>query len=202
MFLEAGIACYIDKPFTCGTQDARKIIELAEKKGLPVFSSSSLRYAPELANYLASDKHGRIVGAATHGPASLNERNPGLFHYGIHAVEMLYTIMGPGCERVTCLHEKDADVVTGHWRDGRIGCVRGIRAGRADYGCVVFAEKSIDNIPVGAGLIYRELLKQIVKFFETRRPPVDPHTTLEIVGFIEAAFKSGNNHGISERLAV
>jgi virulence factor len=202
VFLEAGIPCYIDKPFTCGVKDAKQIIELAEKKGLPLFSSSSLRYAPQLVDYLASDKHGRILGAATHGPASLHERNPGLFHYGIHAVEMLYTLMGPGCERVACLHEKDADVVTGHWRDGRIGCVRGLRAGKADYGCVVFSEKSIDNLVVSASFIYRELLKKIVSFFETRRSPVDPRTTLEIVAFIEAAYKSGNNHGISEKVAV
>ena len=202
VFLDAGIPCYVDKPFTCSVKDARQIIELAEKKRLPVFSSSSLRYAPQIVDYLASDKHGRILGAATHGPASLHERNPGLFHYGIHAVEMLYTLMGPGCERVACLHTQDSDLVTGHWRDGRIGCVRGLRAGKADYGCVVFAEKSIDNIAVSASFIYRELLKKIVNFFESRRSPVDPRTTVEIVAFIEAAYQSGNNHGISERVAV
>ena len=202
LFLDAGIPCYVDKPFACSVKDARQIIELAEKTRLPVFSSSSLRYAPQLVDYLASDKHGRILGAATHGPASLHERNPGLFHYGIHAVEMLYTLMGPGCERVACVHEKESDVVTGQWRDGRIGCVRGLRAGKADYGCVVFAEKSISNLAVSASFIYRELLRKIVSFFETKKSPVDPHTTLEIVGFIEAAFKSGNNHGISEKVVV
>ena len=202
LYLEAGIPCYVDKPFTCSTADAHKIIDLATKKGLPVFSSSSLRYAPEMVKYVNSDAHGKILGAETHGPASLHDRNPGLYHYGIHAVEMLYALMGRGCDRVTCLHEKDVDLVTGHWRDGRIGCVRGIRAGKADYGCVAFAEKSIDIIPVNTRFIYRELLKQIVGFFQTKQSPLDPRITLEIVAFIEAAFKSGNNHGISERLAV
>jgi hypothetical protein len=202
LFMDAGIPCFVDKPFTCGVADARKIIELATLRGMPIFSSSSLRYAPELVNYLAADKHGRILGAETHGPASLHDRNPGLYHYGIHAIEMLYTIMGPGCERVTCLHTQDADFVTGHWRDGRIGCVRGIRAGKADYGCLVFAEKSIDNVVVSTRVTYRELLKRIVEFFTTRKSPVDPRTTLEIVAFIEAALKSGNNHGISEKLSV
>ena len=31
-FLEAGIPCFIDKPFTCSVADAKKIIELAERK--------------------------------------------------------------------------------------------------------------------------------------------------------------------------
>src|SRR5690242_18927226 len=140
-FLEAGLPCYIDKPFTCSVADARKIVELAQKKKVPVFSSSSLRYAPELVQFLADKKVGKVLGAVAFGPAPLDEGNPGLFHYGIHAVEVLYTVMGPGCQRVICTHEKDVDVATGQWADGRVATVRGIRAGKADYGCLVFGEK-------------------------------------------------------------
>src|SRR5437764_806702 len=95
-FLEAGIPCYIDKPFTCSVADARKIVELAAKKKLPLFSSSSLRFAPELVEYMKDDKHGKVLGAISYGPAPLSghsDRNQGLFHYGIHAVEVLYTLM-------------------------------------------------------------------------------------------------------------
>src|SRR5262249_37353291 len=110
-FLEAGLPCYIDKPFTCGVADAHKIVDLARKKKLPVFSSSSLRYAPELVAFCEDGQHGKVLGALAYGPAPLFEKdarlNPGLFHYGIHAVEILYTLMGPGCRRVTCTHEKD-----------------------------------------------------------------------------------------------
>jgi len=35
-------------------------------------------------------------------------------------VEVLYTLMGPGCNRVTNVSEKGVDVVTGHWKDGRV----------------------------------------------------------------------------------
>ena len=38
-----------------------KIIDLAGRKKLPVFSSSSLRYAPELVEYLADAKHGKVL---------------------------------------------------------------------------------------------------------------------------------------------
>src|SRR5258708_2678918 len=47
-FLEAGLPCFVDKPFTCSVADAKKIIALAEKKKVAIFSSSSLRYAPEV----------------------------------------------------------------------------------------------------------------------------------------------------------
>jgi virulence factor len=203
-FLDAGVPCYIDKPFTCSVADAKKIVELAAKKKLPVFSSSSLRYAPELVKYVADAAQGKILGALAYGPAPLFDKdpklNPGLYHYGIHVVETLYTLMGPGCQRVTCTHEKDVDVVTGQWKDGRVAGIRGIRKGRADYGAIVFAEKGVQNVAIGTSVIYRELLKKIVEFFEKRKSPVDPAETVEIMAFIEAANKSGANHGAGEKV--
>lgn len=204
-FLEAGIPCFIDKPFACSTADARKILELSEKKKAPVFSSSSLRYAPEIVDYAADTKPGRLIGCEVHGPCSLSpvpERNAGLYHYGIHAVEMLYTLMGPGCKRLTCTHEKGVDVVTAQWGDGRAATVRGIREGAAPYGFTAFAEKGVKSVAVGTSVIYRELLKQIVAFFQSGKPPVDPKVTLEIVAFIDAANRSGANHGAGESVAA
>jgi len=101
---------------------------------------------------------------------------------------------------VTCTHEKDADVVTGQWQDGRLAGVRGIRAGKSDYGFLAFTNTGIMNVPLSTRYTYRDLLKKIVEFFQTKRSPVDIGVTLEIVAFIEAAFKSGVNHGAVEKL--
>jgi predicted dehydrogenase len=201
-FLEAGIPCFIDKPFTCSLADARKIVELAAKKKVPIFSSSSLRYAPELVDFVAAAKTGKILGAIAYGPASLHERNPGLFHYGIHAVEVLYTLMGPGCERVACTHDKDVDVVTGQWKDSRAATVRGTRTGAGAYGALVFAEKDTIPLKIGTRYIYRELLKKIIETFKSGKSPLDIAVTVEIVAFIEAAWKSAMNHGAGEKVAV
>jgi len=198
-FLEAGIPCYIDKPFTCSVADAKKIVALAAKKKVPVFSSSSLRYSPELVKFMA-DPHGKVIGALAYGPAPLHELNPGLFHYGIHAVEVLYTVMGRGCQRVVCTHESGVDVATGQWKDGRVATIRGIRAGQSDYGCLAFTEKGVLPVPIGTRYIYRELLKKIVEMFETNKLPLDIAVTVEIVAFIEAVLKSANNHGAGEKV--
>jgi virulence factor len=199
-FLEAGVPCFVDKPFACSVADARKIVDLAAKKKLPLFSSSALRFAPELVAYLADEKHGKVLGAVAYGPASQHERNPGLFHYGIHAVEVLYTLMGPGCQTVTCTSDKTVDVVTGHWKDGRVATVRGTRSGPGAYGAVAFAEKATQAVTIGTKFIYRELLKKIVETFATGKPPIPVEVTVEIVAFIEAAFKSANNHGMVQKV--
>ena len=204
-FLEAGIACFIDKPYACSLEDAKKIADLAAKKKLPLFSSSSLRYAPEVVDYAADQKRGKLVGCVAYGPASLSpvpERNAGLFHYGIHPVEVLYALMGPGCKRVTCTHDKDTDTVTGQWADGRMATVRGIRKGASAYGFVGFSEKGVQSVTIGTRFIYRELLKQIVGMFKSGKSPLDIAETIELVAFIEAANKSGANHGAGESVKV
>jgi len=201
-FLEAGLPCFIDKPFACSVFDAKKLVALAEEKKVPIFSSSSLRYAPELVQFMANPKHGKVLGAVAYGPAPLHDLNPGLFHYGIHAVEVLCTLIGPGCQRVTCTHEQDTDVVTGQWKDGRLATVRGIRSGKSTYGCLVFTEQGVQTVPIGTAYIYRELLKKIVEMFQTKRAPLDIAVTVEIVAFIEAALKSGHNHGAGEKLPL
>lgn len=49
-FIEAGLPVFIDKPLACSVQNAKKIIELAKDNEVPIFSSSSLRYALEIQN--------------------------------------------------------------------------------------------------------------------------------------------------------
>lgn len=202
-FLEMGMPLFVDKPFACSLKDAKAMVDLAERNHVPIFSSSSLRYAPEIVDAKAGKLGtGKVLGAATHGPAPLHPRNPGLFHYGIHPVEMLYALMGEGCKRLSCTAALTGEVVIGEWSDGRIAGVRGIRKGVESYGFTVFGEKAIAGGPVSAKYIYRELLKQIVKMFESHTPPIDPRETLEIVAFIEAAKRSADSAGASVELKV
>jgi hypothetical protein len=94
------------------------------------------------------------------------------------------------------------DVVVGQWKDGRVATVRGIRQGASSYGFVGFAEKGVKAVTVGTSVIYRELLKEVVSFFQHGMPSVRPSVTLEIVAFIEAANKSAANHGAGETVRL
>lgn len=195
-FLEAGMPVYVDKPFACSVADAQEIAKLAEENDVPVFSSSSLRYAVEVQEALAdAEGLGEVVGASAFSPASLHEENPGLFHYGIHGVETLYAFMGGGCTEVSCYSEDSGEVTVGRWADGRVGAARGTRAGAHAYGFTAWGDKGVKVVRVDPSTIYRELLKRIVQMFETGESPLDINITVEIVAFIEAALKSAQNGG-------
>src|SRR5271157_2195425 len=125
---------FIDKPLASTLEDAREIARLAKAAGVPWFSASSLRYG-ELA---AAAKFADTVGAVTWGPGPFEPHHAlDLSWYAIHPVELLFTLMGPGCETVTRTASDDADVIVGRWKDGRLGTVRAIRP-YSEYGAVVF----------------------------------------------------------------
>jgi predicted dehydrogenase len=190
---------FIDKPLAAGLTDAVQIERLGRESGTPWFSSSSLRFAPEFEKVRNDSGNGEILGVEAYGPASLEPTNPGLFWYGIHAVESLFTVMGPGCVSVSTTSNQDYDLVVGVWKDGRIGTVRGLRKGQEDYGVLLFREKAIQHVPV-QDVSYVPLVREIVKFFQSGRPPVPNDVTLEIMAFMDAAERSRQQGGAVVRL--
>ena len=76
--------------------------------------------------------------------------------------------------------------------------MRGLIQGRQDYGAVAFGMKAVLATPVPMRSDYRGLLVEIVKFFQTGVPPVQPDETLEIMAFMEAADLSKARGGVTE----
>jgi len=192
--IKAGKRIYIDKPVTASMSDAVKIYIEAKERNVGVFSASSLRYLKNAQAVRNENKIGMVLGADTFSPAALEPSHPDLFWYGIHGVEILYTVMGTGCDTVTRFHTDDTDFVVGRWKDGRLGTFRGTRTGTHDYGGTAFGSEG--NITLGPFEGYQALLVKVGEFFRTGIPPVDPKETLEIYGFMEAADESRRNGGI------
>ena len=190
---------FIDKPVAGSLADAIAIYTLAEKQNVPCFSSSSLRFAPGVQDLLKNEKLGTIVGAVTWGSCTYQEGTPDMFFYGIHGIEPLYALMGTGCETVTRIQTKDTDVVSGVWKDGRVGTYRGIRRNNAAFGAVAFGSKAI--VPAGREGGYAELCQEIGRFFKSGKPPVSADETIEIFAFMEAADESKRQGGAPVSLA-
>lgn len=201
---------FIDKPMAASTKDGAEIIRLAKAAGVPVFSASSRRYVEDVLMLQTDPKVGAILGATTYGPATIEPHHPDLFWYGVHAVETLYQLMGPGCVSVSRTHTAGTDVVVGTWADGRVGVVRGVRSGKyGTYGHTVFGEKDVVSatsemaLPNGAKRRagYYGLVKRAVEFFQTGVAPVSPEETLETLAFMEAADLSKARNGAAVKLS-
>src|SRR5467141_3829516 len=198
--IKAGKPLFIDKPVAGSLADAIVIYELAKKHNVPCFSSSSVRFSPGIEELLKNETLGTIAGAVAWGSCSYQEGTPDMFFYGIHGIEPLYALMGTGCETVTRIQTQDTDVVSGVWKDGRVGTYRGIRKNKADFGAVAFGSKGIVQTSKEGG--YEELCAEIVQFFKTGKPPVAAEETIEIVAFMEAADESKRQGGAPVSLAT
>jgi hypothetical protein len=99
--------------------------------------------------------------------------------------------MGVGCQSVRCISAAPYDGVVGSWPNGRLGVMRGTRAGAYEYGVTVFGEKKVRQTTYNKEVpLYSQLLKQIIPFFQGGPAPVSLDETLEIMAFMQAALIS------------
>lgn len=189
---DAGLPVFIDKPVAGSLKDAIEIYRLAKESGTPCWSASSLRFRPGVVA-VAEEDAGDIRGAFSYGPASIEPTHPDLFWYGIHPTEALFTVLGSGCLSVSRTHTEDTDVVTGIWKDGKVGVVYGQRNQKAGFKVIKFGTRKIVEQTKGGD--YTGMLEAIIEFFQTGIPPVSAEDTLEIYAFMEAADESKRRNG-------
>ena len=129
-FIEAGVPLFIDKPLTDNAPDLA-IFKKWVAEGRALMSSSSMRYTKEFMPYRHSTRElGEIRFVSITTPKSWEA-------YGIHALEAVYPILGPGfisarntgtSERniVHLKHQSGADVIVVATADmyGSFGCLQ------------------------------------------------------------------------------
>lgn len=185
---------FIDKPMAGSLADVIEIFRLAKEAKLPIFSSSSLRFGKDT-QAVHHGALGKVTYVETYGPCELEPHHPDLFWYGVHGVESLYTVMGPGCVSLQRGTTPDGKIeVIGSWRDGRKGVFR------EDKGFHGIARAGDKEAPVGSFDGYVPLVAEIVKFFQTGVAPVSPDETIEIFTFLEAADESKRQSGAPVKL--
>lgn len=183
--IKAGKPLFIDKPMAGNLADVIEIFRLAKENNVPCWSSSSLRYSPAIVELKENNTAGEILGCDTYGPCSLEEHHPDLYWYGVHAAEMLFTIMGTGCQSVRRVQTDNYEHVVGIWNDGRVGTFRGLKNGKKSYGFTVYGTKGV--IQGGKFGGYDPLVADVIKFFKTGKIPVPAEETIEIFAFMSAA---------------
>lgn len=196
--LKAGKPVFIDKPLAASLEDARTIVQLAKETGTPFFSTSSVRYHPEIPKVKADRSIGKVSRVQANYQLNILEHHPDLYYYGIHGVEALYAVMGRGCERLTRKVSADSDITTCVWSDGRVGIYNGLKPNTKAPVLVLTGSDGTASTS-GTGN-YDGLVAQIAEFFHTRTPPVDAAETLEVFEFMTAAQISKDKGGAEVRL--
>jgi hypothetical protein len=192
--LSFGKPVFMDKPVAASLKDAVEIYRLAEAAKVPVFSASAIRWYPGVLEVAATEKE-PPAGAISYGPAHILAHHPDLFFYGIHPSEALFTIMGTGCLSVSRVTTTASSVVTGLWQGGRAGTLHAIHEGAKAYKVIRFGKTAVTEQKSEGD--YTPMLREIIKFFQTKQSPISAKDTLEIYAFMEAAEESKRRGGKS-----
>ena len=193
--LKAGKPVFIDKPMAGSLRDTLTIFRLAKEAKVPLFSSSSLRFAKD-SQAVRQGSIGKVTYAETYGPCELEPHHPDLFWYGVHGVEALFTVLGTGCETVQRGTTPEGKVeVIGTWSGGRKGVYR---EDKTFHG---LAKGEKGEAKAGGFDGYVPLVVEFMKFFQTGVAPVTPEETIQIIAFMEAADESKRQGGQPVKLS-
>lgn len=193
--LQYGKPVFIDKPLACSYQDARAIAELSRQYNVPVTTTSSFRFAKGIDDLL-TEEDTQILACQAFGKMDIFDDYRDYFWYAVHGADILYRIMGCGCTAVQAVRGEPADLLVGHWADGRLGTILAKRGGRWGFGCTVLTDTGYrTGLAATQPPSYALLMEKLLNFFRTGEAPVPLDESLEIMAFIEAASRSRDDGG-------
>jgi virulence factor len=190
-FLEAGVPTFVDKPLSPDPGEAAELIALAQQAGAPLMSCSALRYARELA-----EARERIAALGKIRCATGTAPNELVF-YGIHALELVHTVLGPGVEWVQNIGDEERAFVRCAYPDGTSIILQVLGPGGYPgmHGCF-YGERGGVHIAVeDAAAFYGNTLTEFARMVETRRMPIPLDATLEIIRILAAGKRSQQQGG-------
>ena len=195
-FVEAGLPIFVDKPLVDNEDDLRQFIAWVDG-GASIMSSSCMRYAKEFAPYRASTHnlgHLRYACITTHKSWE---------RYGIHALEAVYPILGPGFISARNTGTSERNVVHLKHRSGVDVNVVAISDMRGGFGLLQLcgtAESSqsafSDNF-----FAFKAQLLAFVSYLRSGIRPFPFEETVELMKLVIAGIRSREEDGREVTLA-
>ncbi len=189
-FIEAGVPVFVDKPLVDNAADLR-VFEgwVAEEK--PLMSSSCMRYAKEfLPCRLSTHELGQLRFVSITTPKSWER-------YGIHALEAIYPILGPGFLTVRHCGTSEQNVVHVTHARGVSVVVAAVADMFGAFGCLQLCGTA-GSAQVRFGDTFFAFKAQLAAFIEYLRTGVRPfpfEETAELMKLLVAGLRSREEGG-------
>lgn len=189
-FVEAGLPVFVDKPLVDNEADLRTFVRWVDE-GRPIMSSSCMRYAKEYLPYRLSTHELGRVRFASMTMAKSWER------YGIHALEGLYPVLGPGFRSVRNTGSAEQNVVHLKHAGGADAVLAVIGDLYGSFGCLQLCG-TLGNAHVSFVDTFFAFKSQLVAFVDYLRTGVRPFPfaeTVELMKVIVAGIRSRDEGG-------
>ncbi len=194
-FVEAGLPVFVDKPLVDNVADLR-IFRQWVADGAAILSSSCMRYCKEYLPYRISTRNlGALRLAAITTPKSWER-------YGIHALEGVYPIVGPGFISVRNTGTAEHNIVHCRHRDGVEVMVAAIADMYGAFGVLNLCGTAASAHAVMADTFFafKSQLATFVHYLRTGERPFPFAETEELMKLVIAGIRSRDENGREVRL--
>lgn len=189
-FIEAGLPVFVDKPMATNIADLRQFV-LWHEAGATILSTSGMRYAPEMR---LNAEQQELVGDMrwiTSFTCKTWER------YGIHALEAVEPLLGPGFLTVQAHSDAGGDVMHLTHRSGVRVTIGALHDAYGSFGAVhLYGTKG--QLPLRLTDTYSAFRGQLVAFIDMLRKGARPlpfEETVELMAVIIAGRRSREQNG-------
>lgn len=189
-FVEAGIPVFVDKPL-CNNRSDLAVFSDWVAAGSPLISSSAMRFSKEFAPY----------HRATHELGKLRFINFTMAKswetYGIHALEAVYPIVGPGFVSIQNTGARDRNILHLRHRDGVDISLVNIYdlAGGAGMMTLAGTHAGVQLRFLDSYHAFKTQLESFVDYLKTGNPPVPWEETRELMQLVIAGIESRDQGG-------
>lgn len=195
-FIEAGLPVFIDKPLATNLDDLRQFVAW-QRAGKVLLSTSGMRYAPEMR--LDAEQQAQIgdLRWITSFTCKTWER------YGIHALEAVYPLLGPGFVSVQTQAQDGSDLVHLRHASGVQITLAAIHDAYGSFGAVhLYGTRG--QLALRLTDTYHAFRGQLVAFVDllrSGRPPFAFSQTVELMAILIAGIQSREQEGRRIELA-
>ena len=195
-FIEAGLPVFIDKPLATNLDDLRQFVAW-QRAGKVLLSTSGMRYAPEM--QLDAEQQAQLgdLRWITSFTCKTWER------YGIHALEAVYPLLGPGFVSVQTQAQDGSDLVHLRHASGVQITLAAIHDAYGSFGAVhLYGTRG--QLALRLTDTYHAFRGQLVAFVDllrSGRPPFAFSQTVELMAILIAGIQSREQEGRRIELA-
>lgn len=172
-FIARGKPVFIDKPVVGNLRHCREL-EALVASGAVLHGGSSIRYAPEIQEFLAAPGFDRAGILNVFGTAGVDE-----FNYSVHVVEAIETILGAGAESCrfisSCQKQgRTNETYAARYAGGATATWCSTYGHWQRFELIVSDLRGVHHIPIDTGRIYKALLDRLLTVLEGGRSELIP----------------------------
>jgi predicted dehydrogenase len=201
-FIKEGIPCWVDKPFTVSAEEAKRLVDEADKRGTLLTGGSTDKYAYDvllLKNAVETESAGKVISGMINYPVLLDSEYAGFHFYGPHLVEMTQQIFGYDIQSVKATRqEENAIVIARYDKYDIVLNFNGVFA--QNHGIIIGDKKNIVR-EIDTSLVLRSGFDQFANMLKTGKVPFDPYLLVKTTiasNAMEKAILTGEEVNISD----